>query len=142
VPSALNKLLKVARFHGSMNCRHPLDPATGAVELPGYREARARISQSALAFPCRQSATACLSTKDRCELHKGRNGLKRRRSSLAERNAVKTGLTAGEAGSPVTAAVREAAVNVTNKYSSHTRRQHMSNFLLHGIGYSTWLSRR
>src|SRR5262245_6437092 len=45
-----NKLLKAAWFHASMRCRHPLDPATGAVELPGYREARARISQSALAF--------------------------------------------------------------------------------------------
>ena len=48
------------------------------------------------------------------------------RSSLSGRDAVRTGPTAGEAGSPVTAAVREAAVNVTNKYC--TRLQHMSNF--------------
>lgn len=41
---------------------------------------------------------------------------------------MRTGPTAGEAGWPVTAAVREAAVNVTNKYCTHTRRQHMSNF--------------
>ena len=44
---------------------------------------------------------------------------------------MKTGPTAGEAGSPVTAAVREAAVNVTNKYCTHSSPStgaHVSNF--------------
>ena len=45
---------------------------------------------------------------------------------------MRTGPTTGEAGSPVTTAVREAAVNVTNKYC--TRQQHMSNFFTPEIG--------
>jgi len=44
--------LKASSFRAWIIRRHPLDPATGAVELPEYRRARAHISHSALAFSC------------------------------------------------------------------------------------------
>jgi len=69
--------------------------------------------------------------------HKGQKRPKRRPQLAKWRDAGKPAPPRGGAGSPVTAAVREAAVNATNIYCTLTSRQHMSNFFT-PWGMSRW----